>query len=204
MIPSAIIFDLGKVLVDFDFSIAASRIAAASRMSFEELKKFLTQTDLLIRYETGLISRQEIYAGICQTTGYTQTIEEFGNQFSDIFSEIPSMIETQATLRQNGFPTYIFSNTNELHLSLIRQKFPFFANFDGYILSYEVRSMKPAVKIYEALERMSGKRGGDLLYIDDRAENIVAGDARGWQTILHETPGKTIAAIKKLGLLNHA
>ena len=202
--PSAIVFDLGKVLLDFDYTIAARRIGEDGMMSFDEIKKFLSQTDLLIRYETGLISRQEFFGEVCQTTSFCGTIEAFGECFTDIFTEIPAMIELHAALRHKGFPTYIFSNTNELQLSYIRQKFPFFANFDGYILSYEVRSMKPDAKIYEALERMAGKKGSDLLYIDDRAENIVAGDARGWQTILQETPEKTIVAVQKLGLLNHA
>jgi FMN phosphatase YigB (HAD superfamily) len=40
-----------------------------------------------------------------------------------------------------------------------------------------------------------------LLYIDDRLENVAAGAARGWQTVLHETPEKTRAAVAKLGLL---
>ena len=40
--------------------------------------------------------------------------------------------------------------------------------------------MKPDAKIYEAMERMAGRRGSDLLYIDDRPENIAAGAKRGW------------------------
>ena len=111
------------------------------------------------------------------------------------------MIELHAELRRQGFKTYIFSNTNDLAVEDIREKFPFFANFTGYILSYEVRSMKPDAKIYEALEQMAGKRGSDLLYIDDRLENIEAGAKRGWQTILQETPEKTLAAIQRLGIL---
>jgi 2-haloacid dehalogenase len=63
--------------------------------------------------------------------------------------------------------------------------------------------MKPEAKIYEALEKMSGCRGPEVLYLDDRPENVEAGAARGWQVILQETPEKTRAAIEKLGLLNH-
>lgn len=202
--PSAIVFDLGKVLLDFDYAIAARNLEAAGRAEVDEIKKHLSQTDLLVRYETGLISRAEFFEKLCRAARVEWTMDAFEKHFTDIFSEIPAMIGLHTTFRKMGFPTYIFSNTNELQLSYIRRKFPFFANFDGYILSYEVRSMKPDAKIYEALERMAGKRGGDLLYIDDRAENIAAGAARGWQTILQETPEKTIAAVNKLGLLNHA
>lgn len=61
--------------------------------------------------------------------------------------------------------------------------------------------MKPNVKIYEALERLSGKRGSEILYLDDRQENVDAGAARGWQVILQSDPAISRAAIEKLGLL---
>ena len=48
------------------------------------------------------------------------------------------------------------------------------------------------------MEAMSGRRGADLIYIDDRLENIEAGAARGWRAILHQTPEQTRAAITSL------
>ena len=47
---------------------------------------------------------------------------------------------------------------------------------------------------------MTGRRGAEMIYMDDRAENIAAGAARGWRTILHETPEKSRAALPALGL----
>ena len=111
------------------------------------------------------------------------------------------MTALHAELRSKKIPTYIFSNTNDMAIEHIRQAFPFFANFDGYIFSYEVRAMKPAAKIYEELEKMSGKRGAEVLYLDDRQENVDAGAARGWQVILQTEPAKSRAAIEGLGLL---
>jgi len=199
--PTAIVFDLGKVLVDFDYSIAARRIGVAGKMPFDQIQKYLSQSDLLVRYETGFISRQEFFQEVSATTGFAGTLEEFGEFFGGIFTEMPAMTALHAALRQQGFPTYIFSNTNDLAVEDIRGKFPFFSNFDGYVFSYEVRSMKPDARIYEALEKLSGRRGSELLYIDDRLENIQAGARRGWQTILQETPEQTLAAIRKLELL---
>ena len=62
--------------------------------------------------------------------------------------------------------------------------------------------MKPEPLIYEAMEAMTGRRGADLVYLDDRTENIAAGAARGWRAILHETPEKTRAALVQLGILS--
>jgi len=106
-----------------------------------------------------------------------------------------------AELRRRGFKTYIFSNTNDLATEHVRRNFPFFQNFDGYILSYEVGSMKPQPAIYEAMEKMAGRRGADLVYLDDRPENIAAGAARGWRAILHESTEKTRQALTTMGIL---
>ena len=107
------------------------------------------------------------------------------------------MVELHAGLRKKNIPTYIFSNTNDLAVRHIRDNFPFFRQFDGYILSYKVGAMKPKAKIYEAMEEMSGRHGADIFYIDDRLENVEAGAARGWQTVLHESPERTRIALEK-------
>lgn len=200
--PAAIIFDLGKVLVDFDYLIAARNLAATGKVSLRKIGAHFGSLERLHRYETGLMSREEFYDEFCAGTGYSGSITEFGSFFSDIFTEIPEMVGLHAALRRKGFPTYIFSNTNDLAVEHIEKNFPFFKNFDGYIYSYQVQAMKPDAKIYEAMERRSGHRGAELLYIDDRPENIEAGARRGWQTILQEHPQKTRAALQKLGVLD--
>ena len=199
--PSIVVFDLGKVLVDFDYSIAGRRLAAKSKASPAEIQSFLDHSPLLYRYETGLMTRQEFYDEIRQVADYSGSLDEFASFFADIFTEMPEMTALQAALRGKGIRTYIFSNTNDMAIEHIRRAFPFFANFDGYIYSYEVGAMKPTAKIYEALETMSGKRGAEVLYLDDRQENIDAGTARGWQAILQTEPAISRAAIEKLGLL---
>jgi glucose-1-phosphatase len=199
--PSIVVFDLGKVLVDFDYSIAGRKIAERSKLSPEDVQKHLDHSPLLYRYETGLMTRQEFFDEVRNATGFAGTIEEFSSYFADIFWEIPPMIEMHASLRRKGIPTYIFSNTNDLAIAHIRHNFPFFANFDGHILSYEIGAMKPASKIYEKLEDLSGKCGAEILYLDDRDENVNAGATRGWQVILQTEPEKTLTAIREFGLL---
>jgi putative hydrolase of the HAD superfamily len=197
---SIVVFDLGKVLVDFDYSIAGRRIAAQSKMTAGEVQNFLDHSPLLFRFETGQMTRREFFETVRDHTGFGGCFEDFCEFFADIFREIPQMIELHASLRRRGVPTFIFSNTNDLAVTHIRRNFPFFSNFDGYILSYEVGAMKPAARIYEAVETMSAKHSAEVLYLDDRKENIEAGSLRGWQCVLHETPEKSIEAVKALCL----
>lgn len=200
MTPEVVVFDLGKVLVDFDYSIAGRRIASRAALGAKAVKEFIDHSPLLFRYETGRMTRREFFEAVCEATGFHGTLDEFANFFADIFTEIPPMVRWHGRLSKQGIPTYIFSNTNDMAVEHIRRNFPFFSNFDGYIYSYEVRAMKPQREIYEALEKMAGVSGRDILYLDDRLENVQAGTQRNWQVIHQVTPDESLRLAAQLGL----
>lgn len=199
-VPSVVVFDLGKVLVDFDYGLAARKIAEGCSLDWTEVKKFIDQSPLLFRFETGLLTNEQFYQEVCAHTKSKEPFAKFSGYFADIFWEIEPMIRWNATLRSKGIPTYIFSNTNGIAVQHIRERFPFFANFNGHVLSYEHGCMKPAAPIYEVVEKMSGRKGADIFYVDDRAENIEAGLKRGWQAHVHSNPAETFEVAKRLGL----
>lgn len=201
MKPLVAVFDLGKTLVDFDYSIAANRIVPHCKPPADPVKFFSEHAAVLTSYELGLLTTEQFFTQMCSATGFSGTQAEFANFFADIFAPIQPMIDLHAELRRNNIPTYIFSNTNDLAVDHIRKTFPFFHEFDGYILSYEHGCMKPSPKLYEIVERNSGRRGKEIVYIDDRSENVDVGSARGWNTILHEEPATTRKALQKLGVL---
>ena len=199
--PEVVVFDLGKVLVDFDYSIAARRIAARGTIPLEAITPFISQSPLLYQLETGLITSEQFFDAVRGVTGFAGDVEEFCQTFADIFVPIEPMVQMQAALRKKGIPTYIFSNTNDLAVTHIRSRFPFFSNFDGYILSYEHGAMKPDQKLYEVVESQTGRKGAQIVYLDDRQENVVAGAERGWQVVLQESTDKSRLALANLGLL---
>ncbi|EEF58646.1 HAD family hydrolase [Pedosphaera parvula] len=201
-LPEVVVFDLGKVLVDFDYGIVARKLAARGTISAAEVQKFIDHSPLLFRYETGLMTKQEFFQSVSKETGFCGDLEEFSRIFADIFEPIPRMIELHRSLRTKGIPTFIFSNTNEIAVAHIRKSYPFFANFDGYILSYQHGVMKPQAGLYEVVERETKRRNSEILYLDDRAENVTAGAARGWQVVLQESPEKTWDALRTIGLVN--
>jgi FMN phosphatase YigB (HAD superfamily) len=198
--PSVVVFDLGKVLVDFDYGIAARRIAERSRLNAAQVREIVEYSPLLFRFETGLISKEEFYGEVCAACGFSGTLDEFCAMFADIFSEIKPMVAMQAALHVNKVPTFIFSNTNDIAIGHITERFPFFSQFDGYVLSYKHGAMKPKPEIYEVVEAATGAKGKAILYLDDRAENVEGGLLRGWRAMLHETPEKTIPVLRHMGL----
>lgn len=196
--PKAVVFDLGKVLLDFDYSLVARKMAPHCSLAEAEVEKVLNQSTLLFRYETGHMTTGEFFEEVRRLTSFCQPFDTFEPIFGDIFTPVPGMIALNDALRRAGVPTFIFSNTNEMAVKHIRGTYPFFREFDGHIYSYEHRAMKPDLRIYEVVERHARAQGAEILYIDDRLENVEAGAARGWQTIHHTAPGETIPRVKTL------
>lgn len=199
--PQVVVFDLGKVLVDFDYGIAARRIAGQGTISAKEVQALIDQSPLLHRFETGLINPSEFFREVQQATGFRGSADVFNSFFADVFSPIEEMVALQQALRERGVPTFIFSNTNDIAVVHIRRNFPFFGSFDGYVLSYEHGVMKPEAGLYRVVEKMTGRSGAAILYLDDRLENVEAGRARGWQVIHHAVPADSIRRVGELGLV---
>lgn len=110
------------------------------------------------------------------------------------------MIAQQALLHAHGTPTFLLSNCSGLHIDDVALRHPFMATFRGLCLSFAERAFKPEPAIYAAAERITGLRGPDLVFIDDRHENAAAAAARGWRAIHHTSAEGTLRQLRELGL----
>ena len=179
-------FDIGKVLLDFDYSIFVQKLAPQTRWGEVELNNYLKQSPLLARYESGGLSSTKFIEQIRGETDFKGNETDFVAIFEDIFTPISGMIDIHRQIARSGIPTFTFSNTNEMAVRYIARTYDFWPIFKGHILSYEVGGLKPEVKIYEALEECSGFAGGEIAYLDDLPENCAAGRERGWQVCHHQ------------------
>jgi FMN phosphatase YigB (HAD superfamily) len=200
MTPKAVVFDIGNVLLDFDYRKTARRIEHLCDLKADELYNTIIGPGLFVDFESGRIDAQKFFTDFQSLSSYRGGQEEFAEAFGDIFSEVPEMIVFNERLRARNIPTYILSNTNELSIAWIRKRYPFFANFNGYIFSHKQECMKPCARIYEVVEERSGLRGPDLFYMDDKEENVAAAIARGWQAVHHVSPAQSLEIARNLGL----
>jgi len=193
----AIIFDLGKVLVDFDYSITVRKIISQCAKGPESVLKLIDQSPILHQYESGEMDTLGFYETVVRETGYQGSREGFESAFSGIFTPIHPMIEFFRELIGEGVPVYVLSNTNELAIRYVEVIFPEINRATGRVYSWEEKCMKPDPKIYEITEGRIEKKGSDLFFTDDRQENIDAAKALGWNTVLHQEPDQTIDAIRR-------
>ncbi|MEW6161602.1 MAG: hypothetical protein AB1813_29575, partial [Verrucomicrobiota bacterium] len=60
-LPSAVVFDLGKVLLDFDYRLAAKKFEDHCRLSAREIGEMIDQSPLLLQYECSAISTEQFF-----------------------------------------------------------------------------------------------------------------------------------------------
>lgn len=175
----AFLFDIGNVLVKFDHAPAVAKIQLHSDASAEEIRNVVT--DLIEPLETGHISTEEFLEKAMAGVRYTGAQADFANAYVDIFELNEPMWDLVAQLAPK-YPIHFFSNTSELHLAHLEEKYPQMSLFTGGFFSMRVGAMKPQDKIYQvALDELK-VAPGDIFYIDDLQANIAAGQRHGFQT----------------------
>jgi glucose-1-phosphatase len=169
----AIVFDLGKVLIHFDFQAGYRALESRCPYPAAEIPGRLAATGLVERFETGLIEPHQFVSRMSAALGLGVTYEEFCAIWSCIFQHtlVPeSMLEGLA----KRYRLLLLSNTNAIHFESIRRKYPLLRHFHGLVLSYEVKAMKPRPEIYQAVLALAACRPEECFYTDDIAEYVEA------------------------------
>lgn len=167
----AVIFDLGKVLVDFDFRRGYQALEGICPYPAAEIPQRLAASGLVERFETGLMGPAEFFAGLSRTIQLDLTYDRFCGIWSSIFTAtlVPeSMLEGLA----RRYRLLLLSNTNAIHFEMIREAYPLLRHFHELVLSYEVKAMKPDPRIYREALRRAGCGAGECFYTDDIAAYV--------------------------------
>ena len=194
----AFIFDIGNVLLRFDFSIAMGRLA--QRMDPISAEVLASIEPIKIAYESGQLDRPNFLQRLGEVISYTGTEPEFVSAWEDIFSENTPMIEIVEALHGH-YPLYLLSNTSDLHVNFIFRKFPVFGLFEDAVYSFRVKSMKPSTEIFEKAIQQFGVTPSETVFIDDLAPNVATARELGFHAIQYD-PADHGAFVHELDLLH--
>jgi HAD superfamily hydrolase (TIGR01509 family) len=196
----ALLFDLGKVLIDFNFETGVQALHAACSISRDRLEAVLWDKTWIRAYERGEISTTQFHDYLCQSASLKMTMPEFCQTWSSVF--LPDPLVSQDLLRalKQKYPLILVSNTNEAHIDFIRSRYNVLDYFDHHILSYKVGSLKPDRKIFEHAIAASGCSADALFFTDDREENILAARDLGIHAHQFTSESKLIEALQEAGV----
>ncbi len=106
----------------------------------------------------------------------------------DLWAQLNTpMVEWSARLQRAGLRTGILSNIGDDIAAGIVARFPWLARFDHCTWSHAFGLAKPDPAIYIETAKALQVAPGNVLFIDDRAENIAAADALGMQALHYTT-----------------
>ncbi len=180
---SAIVFDLGQVLLPFDYKSFIEKVNRHKPGIGEQFAEFYKQNYNIHRdFEKGLIS-EEVF--ITQMLGCLDDVideETFFRYWSDIFSFNEEVIALLPLLKKK-YKLYLISNTNSIHKKYGFGNYEFLKLFDKLILSHEVKFIKPENEIYREVEKASGFPSEEHIFIDDILEYVDAAKSLGWDGI---------------------
>ncbi len=174
----AFLFDIGNVLLKFDFTIALRKVASLSNVR-DELEALDRLDRIKVPYEAGEIDRAAFLRGAFDMLAYHGTEADFIAAWEDIFELNEPMVALVEQLAPR-FPLYLLSNTNDIHVDYFMQRYPVFARFRGGTFSHVVRASKPGREIYEIACRDHGLEPATTLFIDDLLPNIETARALGF------------------------
>ncbi len=179
-----IVFDIGKVLVRFDWE----DYLASFQFPEEETKAiakamFLNPNWNLV--DEGRLSYQEIeqiFMDSCPQ--YAKDIHLIFAHFGDCITRFPYTRHWLSSLKQQGYQLYYLSNYGSFTCEYTRNDLDFRDLMDGGIMSYEVKCLKPDPVIYQSLFKKYSLIPEECVFIDDNAANIEAAKKLGMYTIL--------------------
>ena len=176
------LFDIGRVLLDFDFETSLARLLPADTIDpGAKLEALLERKD---DFEAGRVSEPEYVQWAIERLGGGIEPDAFRHAWRDIFTPNEAMWSVVEKLAAEGHRLILFSNTNSIHSPWIFGEFPRFSLFHGAVLSHLVGGIKPELPIYDHAIREHGLVPSETRYIDDLPANIATGRElgfRAWQ-----------------------
>jgi len=196
----ALIFDLGKVLVDVDFNDGLLALFTQNKTASAEAINRLYKEALFRDFNSGRLTPQNFYEALCKRFTLHLSYPEFVGKWCSVFKPLPGMAGLVKRLAEN-FDIGLLSDTDPLHWNYCLRHFPFLQIFKHPVLSFEVGHMKPSKLSFRTAAASVGHVLQECLFIDDRLENINGAIRAGMPALLFTSPYALKKNLQALNLL---
>ena len=174
-----IIFDLGRVLVEFNFRKVIRRLEPYTSKKEGEIHRYFRQTPLWDAFERGRIAPRGFFQTLKKDLALQGLhFEAFTPIWNEIFEEKPDTIAIVRRLR-GRFRLAMLSNSNVLHWEYLMKRHRFMHWFDYSVASYAVGLRKPEPGIYRTVLERAGVSPQKAFFTDDIPEHVQAARALG-------------------------
>jgi len=197
----ALLFDLGRVVLDIDFSKAVGCWASYAGCAPSDIIARYVRGAAYQDHETGRISDADYFDSLRASLGINITDAQFLEGWNAIFAgEMPGIADLLARAA-NHLPLYAFSNTNQPHVDHFSQVHAdVLRHFREIYLSSTIGLRKPDRDAYDHVVGAIGVPASRILFFDDLAENIAGARACGMMAVHVRSPTDVADALAALGI----
>lgn len=193
----AIVFDIGRVLVDLRFERLLDFLTEHG-VDVDPVEALLRRMDL-VAYERGDFDGPALLRRIADLGRRPMAPEALHEHWVGIFIPQPPMLEMVRTLA-GRHRVYLLSNIGDLHWDYLQRALDVATLGHGALPSFQARAVKPDEAIYRRAERLFGLEPARTVLVDDLAPNVAGARRCGWHGIVHENHGRTVEALAALGV----
>jgi putative hydrolase of the HAD superfamily len=196
----AVIFDLGRVIVPFDFKRGYAQLEALCGIPAADIPKRLSSTGLVQRFESGQIEPHDFVREFSGYLNLDTTYDRFCEVWSSIF--LPETLIGEDLLRSlaRHYRLVLLSNTNVIHFEMIRRNYGLLRHFHACVLSYEVGAMKPAPLIYQKAIEAAGCEASECFFTDDMAPYVEGARSQGIDAVQFVSESQIVDELRQRGV----
>jgi putative hydrolase of the HAD superfamily len=174
-----IVFDMGWVLVEYK-PLEYIREYLQDENDIATMYQKMFNAPEWLENDRGTISREDFINLVCARIPERlhPAAKQIWEHWVEYIKPIAETNELAAELKEKGYRIYLLSNVSERYYSF-RKLIPALPYFDGEFVSADVHFIKPEKEIYELFFQRFGLNPQECFFIDDRAENVAAGEQFG-------------------------
>jgi len=200
--PSAVIFDVGRVLFEWDPRYLYERLIEDDQALEAFLANVVTK-EWHFQHDAGRPFAETSAELSAQFPEHAELIQAWGPRFNDTVPHaIPGMLEIVRELDAAGVPLFAITNfSGEFWVDWVPQHAEIFDRFRDIVVSGDEKLVKPDPAIYALALKRFGLNGPDAVFVDDSPANIAGANAAGIHGVLFTTAEDFRAELVRFGLL---
>ena len=201
--PSAVIFDVGKVLFEWDPRYLYERLIEDDQALEAFLANVVTK-EWHFQHDAGRPFAETSAELSAQYPEHAELIHAWGPCFNDTVPHaIPGMLEIVRELDAAGVPLFAITNfSGEFWPDWVKQHAELFDRFRDVVVSGDEKLVKPDPAIYALALKRFGLEGPDAVFVDDSPANVAGARGAGIHAVLFTTAEDFRAELVRLGLLS--
>lgn len=196
-----IIFDVGRVLVKWEPQKTMKELGM-TETEIEAVSDALFNSGLWNETDRSVIPDEEIFRQFVERAPEQEkNIRLFWENLDKAIVQFDYVIPWIKALKKAGYRIYILSNYGKWTYDSTKDNaLSFLSEVDGAIFSYEIKIIKPDIRIYQALLEKYNLNPKECVFMDDLEANIDGAKEAGINGIVFKSKEDAVEQLKEYGV----